>query len=57
MEIIIGLLVTLALLSVPFLLIVTLVKVSRLETQVADLVLKLATVNFTRRSGAAEDCG
>lgn len=54
MEVVIGLIVTLALLSVPFMLIVTLAKVSRIETQVADILMKLAAADFKRRSGAEE---
>ena len=48
------LLVVLALLSAPIMLIVTLVKLSGLESQVSDLARKLAAPDRTRSRGAAE---
>ena len=48
-------LAALALLSVPVLLIVILVKVCGLENKVADLTKKVGVIDFTRRNGAAEN--
>ena len=48
-------LAVLALLSVPVLLIVILVKVCGLENKVADLTKKVGVIDFTRRNGAAEN--
>ena len=48
-------LAVLALLSVPVLLIVILVKVCGLENKVADLTKKVGVIDLTRRNGAAEN--
>ena len=48
-------LAALALLSVPVLLIVILVKVCGLENKVADLTKKVGGIDLTRRNGAAEN--
>ena len=48
-------LAALALLSVPVLLVVILVKVCGLENKVADLTKKVGVIDFTRRNGAAEN--
>ena len=48
-------LAVLALLSVPVLLIVILVKVCGLENKVADLTKKVGGIDLTRRNGAAEN--
>ena len=50
----IGLIVVLAILSVPIMLIVVLAKVSNLENQISDLMRKLAVLDLTRSRGAAE---
>ena len=51
----IGLIVVLAILSVPIMLIVVLAKVSNLENQISDLIRKLAVLDLTRSRGAAEN--
>ena len=50
-----GVLVVLALLSVPIMLVVTLAKVSDLERQISELARKLTTTGLTRSCGAAEN--
>ena len=49
-----GLIVVLVLLSVPIMLIVTLVKLAGLESRISDLAKKLAVSDRTRSCGAAE---
>ena len=50
-------LAALALLSVPVLLIVILVKVCGLENKVTDLALKLTVIDFTQRHVSAAQAG